>query len=382
MKIEALFEPIQYVMLLVTEGCNLRCGYCKVNATTPSSPKMTSETAKRAVRLLIENSFASKISVNLHGGEPLLMPDEWIDDLIYYGKSLAKRHSKQITFPMTTNGTLLTQNRLLKLLSNGVDLSISCDGTPQINDLMRQRGNDVQRAIHLLGKTNFQMSLMMVIHQKNYNKIKQGMDWYAKQGISNIVTNFITPQGRGTEDELLSANQMLKSSEQAIEHMHKTELSVISKPLINEINWFVKGCQDKNAMSCYKAECIAGKNILAVAVNGDISLCAAIDPGEFVIGNIHNDEIGAAIYQKVFSQFHESTKAFSKCRECSIKHICTHGCTAACNKSLTYKENYCLYTHLLWDYLSKNAEKCHEIYEKFSLKSAKHHQYIHQKEVH
>lgn len=367
MNIETLFQSIQYVTLLVTEGCNLSCDYCKVSASA-TFHRMPIEIAKRTVQLLVENSYARNVSVNLHGGEPLLMSDEWIDELISFGKHLSKQYSKNISFPATTNGTLLSQQRLQKLLNMGMSFSVSCDGPPSINDLMRQRGKDVQRSIQMAQVINYFPSIMAVIHQKNYNKISEMMNWYFQQGASSITTNFITPQGRGAEEDLLEPAQMLVSTIQAVEFMYETNLSVISNPLIHSINWFANGEQDKSTISCYKSECVAGKSILSVDFNGNMSLCAAIDLGEYIIGMIFSDQINEDEYRQALNQFHDSSKSFVRCQTCAIKHICTHGCTAACNKSRLYKENYCSYTHLLWDYLNEQQEKIMRIHHLWSSK--------------
>ena len=110
MRIESFFEPIVYVTAKVTHGCNQKCRYCKVDSLSSQSMKMSMETAKRAARLLIENSSFSSLWFNMHGGEPLLMPDEWIEEAVCYTREIAARYSKEVRFPSPPMGSCCPRN--------------------------------------------------------------------------------------------------------------------------------------------------------------------------------------------------------------------------------------------------------------------------------
>src|SRR5438105_10386404 len=107
MKLEQFFQRIGYVTLKLTRGCNLHCAYCNVEALTPRTPKMSLERFRQTARLLLENSHSGRVGLEFHGGEPLLLPDEWFEEAVAYGRDLAGRHHKIVEFPLVTNGTLL-----------------------------------------------------------------------------------------------------------------------------------------------------------------------------------------------------------------------------------------------------------------------------------
>src|SRR5438045_2247336 len=65
---ESFFRDIAYVTLKVTNGCNLKCSYCNVEADHPSTPKMSIETFKRVADLLVENSPYPQVGLEFHGG--------------------------------------------------------------------------------------------------------------------------------------------------------------------------------------------------------------------------------------------------------------------------------------------------------------------------
>jgi uncharacterized protein len=359
MKLDTFFRNIPYVTLNLTNGCNLNCGYCCANSSSMAASKMSIEIAKRTAQLLIENSSDKELKINLYGGEPLLLPDEWISELINYATELANKKFKRVVFPITTNGTLLNEERLDRLYKLGVSFSISCDGPPHINDSFRQNGVDVQNTFALFNKLNIPLTVMLVINHENYNKMAEVMSWFKEQGVNNFVANFVSSTGRASEDKLLTSEQMFQSGRQIIDHMHQSNLSVSCKPLIFTINWFVHNYRDKKVMSCYELECNAGKNIIVVDMNGNISPCGSVDNENYIFGNIFN-EINDKEYKQVLTCFHDQTKSFPYCLDCPISLICNHGCTYY-NKSNKYKVNHCEYTWLIWDYLNDNVKKAEEI---------------------
>ena len=108
------------VTLKVTPGCNLKCSYCNVEAVSPKTPKMAIQRFQRIADLLIQNSKSRYVGLEFHGGEPLLQPDSWFEEAVAYGREAAKRHNKTVDFPLVTNGTMLSEERLDRLDSLGV----------------------------------------------------------------------------------------------------------------------------------------------------------------------------------------------------------------------------------------------------------------------
>src|SRR5262245_22856116 len=89
MPLSEFFQRIGYVTLKLTNGCNLHCSYCNVEAVTPQTPKMSMDRFKQVARLLLENTREPYVGLEFHGGEPLLLPDEWFEEATAYAKALA-----------------------------------------------------------------------------------------------------------------------------------------------------------------------------------------------------------------------------------------------------------------------------------------------------
>src|SRR5437868_14435524 len=98
LKLDDFFRRISYVTLKVTNGCNLHCAYCNVEALTPQTPRMSLERFKQVAELLIVHSRQPSLTLEFHGGEPLLLPDEWYAEALAYAQGLARRHNRLVEF--------------------------------------------------------------------------------------------------------------------------------------------------------------------------------------------------------------------------------------------------------------------------------------------
>lgn len=73
------------------------------------SPRsMSEETAIKAIDYILKNSYRDEIYVGVYGGEPLLKFD-LIKKCVSY--ALENRGEKKVTFSMTTNGVLMTEEK-------------------------------------------------------------------------------------------------------------------------------------------------------------------------------------------------------------------------------------------------------------------------------
>lgn len=133
------------LVLQVTKQCNLRCKYCAYSGNyynrEHSSSRMRFETARKAIDFYLKRSDKfDKLSVAFYGGEPLL-EFELIKKCVKY--ILENKGDKKVTFPMTTNGTLLTQEVIEFLVKYDFELMISLDGNKYSHDANRQFRNGI-----------------------------------------------------------------------------------------------------------------------------------------------------------------------------------------------------------------------------------------------
>lgn len=125
---------ITSAMLVVTHECNLRCRYCFVHK---EPQRMTLSTARDAARFLIDNARAAGAGtpeINFFGGEPMLEFDTVIKPLVEW---VHDGLGEPFRFSVTTNGTLLTDERIRFMKRHGFGLLLSMDGTGPVQDWNR-----------------------------------------------------------------------------------------------------------------------------------------------------------------------------------------------------------------------------------------------------
>lgn len=135
--------PLQALVLNVTNQCNLACTYCyefgadKI-ATPAGKPKyMTLETAKSSVDFLLDSSGDREVPhITFFGGETL-MNFKLLRDVVLYANEAAAARGKRMTYSLTTNATLLTDEIIQFLSDQAVGVTVSMDGPPDLQDKRR-----------------------------------------------------------------------------------------------------------------------------------------------------------------------------------------------------------------------------------------------------
>jgi len=131
--------PMTRLTCHVAMDCNLRCTYCYADTGPYGGPRdmMCEGTARDYVDLLINGSGeAHDVNFTFFGGEPLM---NWktMRAAVLYGEERARAAGKRIHFAVTTNGTLLDVERIAFLVEHGVQVTVSMDGPPEVQDRFR-----------------------------------------------------------------------------------------------------------------------------------------------------------------------------------------------------------------------------------------------------
>jgi uncharacterized protein len=140
---EADAEPEWTLCLHLVHDCNMRCRYCYGRGGSYGTPKqsMSYTTAVRAVEyLLAQVPQGGEGSIFFFGGEPLL---RWnlLQKVIPYIRRREEKEGKALALSLTTNGTLLTEERIRFLGDSQVQVNVSLDGPPEIHDGRRVLAN-------------------------------------------------------------------------------------------------------------------------------------------------------------------------------------------------------------------------------------------------
>lgn len=170
-----LENKVEKLTLQVTQNCNLRCTYCSYsgmyNQRSHSNNIMSYDMMKKSVDFLIKHSIHSKkVDLGFYGGEPLLAFDK-IKKLIIYIKQ--KYPYKELTYSLTTNGTIFTDEIIQFLSENEFNVMVSIDGPKELHDKNRVFSN---------GEGSFDKMM------KNLLYIKQKMpEFFSKISFNTVV---------------------------------------------------------------------------------------------------------------------------------------------------------------------------------------------------
>ena len=135
------YQYLTKIMLNVTDDCNLHCKYCFVEQ---HPHYMTLTTAKQIVDWEYNNLILKKKLKLIHpkekallyffGGEPTLCYNSIIVPLVNYCK---EKYPNIFEFGLTTNGTLLNQEKIDFFYNNDFQILLSIDGDKITQDYNR-----------------------------------------------------------------------------------------------------------------------------------------------------------------------------------------------------------------------------------------------------
>lgn len=178
--------------LWVTTSCNMKCSYC-YEGMEKNNINMTLETGIAAARWIAEimrrdgYTFAQ---IRFHGGEPTInMPviRGVIDSLRKIGKKL------QFEFSLTSNGYQITRNDLDYLVSNIDELSISLDGTKEVNNICRKNKynegvfDKVFTVCKYLTKQKENIWIRMTVNDVNCAFLSDSIKFFLENGMRHIA---------------------------------------------------------------------------------------------------------------------------------------------------------------------------------------------------
>jgi len=196
------------IILKVVQRCNLNCTYCYVynrgDDSWLSRPPVISERVLRqlAARLTehCENHGLAAFTVELHGGEPLLLGKRRMQSLI---DILRDGCPQQLHFTMQTNGLPLDREWMDLLARNDVSFGISLDGPPEFADqyrVMRKGGRGTtQQLLDIIAELRDDGSVFDELFGGALCVVNPDIDgaelvdWFVAHGFSSF--DFLLPDG-------------------------------------------------------------------------------------------------------------------------------------------------------------------------------------------
>lgn len=136
-------KAINEYIVKISSRCNINCDYCYEYNLGDSSWKNLSKsisdhTVFKLSERIKEHSAQNNIKdlhISLHGGEPLLVGDKRLNDIVLNFKRALP--NLNLEFTVQTNGTLLSEEIIDVLIEHDIFVGVSLDGPQHTNDLHR-----------------------------------------------------------------------------------------------------------------------------------------------------------------------------------------------------------------------------------------------------
>lgn len=328
--------PIDSATFLVTQTCNLRCVYCYAGGGDYGEEGIMEEaTALRAADWLIDQARESRaLTISFSGGEPLLNFPV-IERVVEYVHCRAKEAGKQPQLSLSTNGTLLDDERIAFLKANNIRVRVSFDGPADVQNVNRPFGDgrgsyetvaenlckllsvmpegavtcaaklygstDPRRVVQAARELGFAHCSVDEASPARLAEHGAGDRWAAALDPSRMMGYW---EGRATE--MLTA---IKSrDDRGLVHVRKAMRSPgYLRQLVRKRKRFFP--------------CRAGRDLVAISARGDVYPCQRfVGLDAYKIGNIRHPELARPDY------LDSPIQTVARCSQCWARYFCAGRC--------------------------------------------------------
>jgi uncharacterized protein len=187
--------------VLVTANCNLRCDYCYISK---KPRQMNIEIADKSLDFIFrESDNSTRISITFFGGEPLMAP-VMIEYICKRALERAATDNRELSFSMTTNGTLVNKRNAELIRKYDVKTKLSIDGIGESQDRHRKQvdgagsfdliAKNIDNILSLPGLT-----VRMTVTPDTVTYLADSVRWLSQKGFRHI---FFTPVVEADWNEL------------------------------------------------------------------------------------------------------------------------------------------------------------------------------------
>lgn len=321
---ESQFEKHDLIDLFweCTMTCNAKCKHCWSSAEWKKYDwELTTEEIKKAFKQIASDMDASKILINVTGGEPLLRQD--LCEVMEYATN-----DLWFRWGMTTNWTLLTKENIEKLKKANMEtVSISVDWLEETHDKFRgMKGSYtlILNNIKNLKEAGFikHLQVTTTFHKENINEL---------EGLYEVMLNLWLTSWR-----LLSMDPIWRASENSELLLDKDELKKILDFIL------LKNKEKKLQLSYWCASflwldyekdarwyyffCRAWINVASILYNWDLFVCPSVPRVKNLIQwNIKIDNF-ADIWNNKYKEFRNKNRtSCDNCKKCDSWNYCLWG---------------------------------------------------------
>jgi uncharacterized protein len=322
--------PLHALSLAIAQKCNLGCAYCYAGQGNFGGPakNMPWEIARRAVETLIGGvAPGSRVHLSFLGGEPLVNRVV-LRAATAHATALAERSGVEITYSITTNGTLLNAEDGEFFEQHGFAVTVSLDGLREEHDRLRpfkHGGGTFDRVLEhvrplLDMQKQMQISVRATVSPGNL-RLREALDYFLGIGFHSVgfspLLRSSAGSGEMSEGDLAGMLEaMVACGEEFERRLLRGERYAFTN-IINALREIHRGTHRPYP-------CGAGAGYFGVSADGELAACHRfVGDAEGRMGNL-SDGIDHARQERWLAERHVHRQ--SPCGECWARYLCSGGC--------------------------------------------------------
>jgi uncharacterized protein len=313
--------------LLVSQDCNLKCGYCYADHGTYRSEKMLMnyDTAKKCIDKLLSEDYDNTIV--FFGGEPLL--NFHLIKEIYFHLSITNLNVRYIAI---TNGTIMNDEIKNFINDHFLNLWISLDGPRDLNDGQRSGSfksvhDHVVETIDELHPRSYPLIIKSIITKKSANQLTEIVEHISALNIDFMdikPVKDVPPESEffmSDDDYKLYLNNLshiLTNSIKRLANGENVKLISYIAPILTQMITKTKMIN----------RCAAGRELMTITADGDVYPCEKyVGLEEFHMGNVHEDDFPGEKFNSIREMFYKINVYNSlDCNSCWARFFCGGEC--------------------------------------------------------
>jgi uncharacterized protein len=320
--------------LLVSQDCNIRCGYCYAGHGTYGSEKklMSYDTARKCIDKLLSKEHENHIL--FFGGEPLLNFSliEKLDSYLNKKKLSAK-------YTMVTNGTIMNDEIKNFINKKSLNLWISLDGPKDINDGQRFGSfesvhDHVIKTIDKLYPRGGPITIKSTVTKRSANRLTEIVAYISSLNIDSMdirSVKDVSPSSEffmNDEDYAMYINDLANILAICIKKLANGEKVKMISYIYPILMRMITKTRRING-------CSAGRELMTITADGDVYPCEKYTGLEvFHMGNVHDEDFPGEKFKRLRKMFYEINVYKSPyCNACWARFLCGGGCHWRCYSS-------------------------------------------------
>jgi uncharacterized protein len=322
--------PLRALSLAIAQKCNLGCTYCYAQQGEfgGAAKNMELADALRAVDLLVGTAEpGARLNLAFLGGEPLINRNV-LRAATERALRLANCRGANITFSITTNGTLLTEDDGRFFEERGFAVSVSVDGPQPAHDALRPfKGGAgsfdaiMKRVAPLLKmQRSMQVSARVTVTPKNL-ALRRTLDTLIAAGFHSVGFSpmLSAPSGEGemqSADLELMLGEMIDCGQQ----YERASRNGQRYPFANMVN----AMREIHRGTHRPYPCGAGAGYLGVSADGELAACHRfVGDEEGAMGSLDD---GVDISRQADWLAARHVHRQEPCQSCWARYLCGGGC--------------------------------------------------------